>query len=76
MRGGIGDATSEMAVKVQEIADWFKDFQIDQIEVSISGMVQSGSALKLLINAQGQGGITVTLKPRNQAGKPPQQGTS
>ena len=65
----MGGVTEEVAVRVHEIADWFKDFEIDQIEVSISGCVQSGSVLKLLVDAQGQGGVTVTLKPKkNPAG--------
>lgn len=64
---GMGDPMSDVGVKVQEIAGWFKDFDIDQIQVSISGCVQSGSALKLLVNAQGTGGFTLTLKPKKAA---------
>ncbi|MDG6926586.1 MAG: hypothetical protein JRN09_08535 [Nitrososphaerota archaeon] len=71
VRGGIGGISDEVAVKVQEIAGWFSDFDIDQIQVSISGCVSTGSALKLIINAQGTGGVTLTLKPRAKAAGPP-----
>ena len=76
MRGGLGDMSKEVAVRVHEIASWFEDFDIEQIVVSISGAVSSGSALKLIVNAQGQGGVTLTLKPKprpvgNPAAKQP-----
>jgi hypothetical protein len=64
MRGGLGDVSKEVVVRVQEIASWFEDFDIDQIEISISGCVSSGSILKLIISAQGEGGVTLTLKPK------------
>ncbi len=63
--------TDEIAVRVQEVAGWFKDFDIDQIVVSISGCVSTGTALKLIINAQGTGGVTLTLKPRGKPGTTP-----
>lgn len=66
MRGGLGDVSKEVVVQVKEIAGWFEDFDIDQVVVSISGCVSTGSALKLLISAQGQGGVTVTLKPKSR----------
>jgi hypothetical protein len=71
MRGGIGGMSDEVAVKVHEIAGWFSDFDIDQIQVSISGCVSTGSVLKLIINAQGTGGVTLTLKPKVKPGSPP-----
>ena len=77
MRGGLGGGMSdEIAVRVQEIAGWFKEFDIDQIVVSISGCVSTGSALKLIINAQGTGGVTLTLKPKTKPGSPSVPSTS
>jgi hypothetical protein len=68
----MGGMSEEVAVRVHEIAGWFKDFDIDQIEVTLSGCVSTGSALKLIINAQGTGGVTLTLRPKgSSAGHPP-----
>ena len=72
MRSGPGDVTKEVVVRVKEVASWFEDFDIDQVVVSISGCVSTGSALKLIVDAQGQGGVTVTLKPKHRpAGEQP-----
>ncbi len=49
---------------VEEIKDWFSLYDIDSIQVWIGGAVQTGGILKLILNASGQGGIAVTLKPK------------
>ena len=70
MRGLPGEAAKEMSVRVHEVADWFRDFDVKKIEVTISAGVESGSVTKLFISAKGQGGFTITLKPK-KAPNPP-----
>ena len=62
----IGDEAKEIAVRIGDVTNWFKEFEIDSIEVSISTCFQTSGVIKLVLSAQGQGGFTVTLKPRKQ----------
>ncbi len=69
MRGLAGDAMKEFAVGLEDVANWFKDFDIDSVEVSISAGLETGGLTKLFVSAKGEGGLTVTLKPKkNKAG--------
>ena len=45
----------------------FKDFQIDSVELWISGGVETGQVLSLFVSAKGEGGMKVTLKPKQGA---------
>jgi hypothetical protein len=67
MRGPLGDAMKEFAVGVGEVADWFKDFEIDSLELSISSALETGGVTKLFLSAKGEGGFKVTLKPKKRA---------
>jgi hypothetical protein len=67
MRGPPGDAMKEFAVGVGQVADWFKDFEIESLEVSISAALESGGVTKLFLSAKGEGGFKVTLKPKKRA---------
>ncbi len=63
---GLGEkAAQEFAASISEIELWFKQFQIDSIELWISGAVESGGVVKLFVSAKGEGGLKVTLKPRD-----------
>jgi len=54
---------------IDEVTKWFKQYEIDSINLWISGVIQSGSVLKLILNMQGGGGIMLTLKPKNSPTK-------
>ena len=52
---------------MDSIADWFKQYQVESIELWISGMMETGGATKLVVSAKGEGGMKVILKPRSQS---------
>ena len=66
-RGLLGDVMKEFAVKVEDVANWFTDFEIDSIELTISAGAETGDLTKLFISAKGEGGMTITLKPKKPA---------
>jgi hypothetical protein len=66
MRGPIGDTIKEFTVGLEEVSSWFKDFDIDSIEISITAGVETGGLTKLFLSAKGEGGLTVTMKPKKQ----------
>jgi hypothetical protein len=38
------------------IADWFKQYQVESIELWISGLIEAGGITKLVVSAKGEGG--------------------
>ena len=66
-RGLVGDVMKEFAVKVEDVANWFSDFEIDSIELTISAGAETGDLTKLIVSAKGEGGMTITLKPKKSA---------
>jgi len=46
------------------IAGWFKQYQVESIELWISGLIESGGVTKLVVSAKGEGGMKVLLKPK------------
>ena len=54
----------EFSAKVDEIKNWFRNYEIEGIELWIQGAIKDGQLLKLLISFEGSGGVKVTLKPR------------
>lgn len=59
------DIMSGFVTSVDEIKDWFKSYDIDSIQVWISGAIQTGEILKLVVSASGGGGVLVVLKPKS-----------
>jgi hypothetical protein len=56
-----------LSTSVDDIADWFKQYQVESIELWISGFVETGGITKLVVSAKGEGGLRVVLKPKSQA---------
>lgn len=54
-----------LSTSMDEIASWFRQYQVDSIELSINGAIESGGILKLIVSAKGEGGLKVTLKPKH-----------
>ncbi len=50
---------------IDDIMDWFKQYQVETVELWISGAIETGGITKLVVNAKGEGGIKVVLKPKS-----------
>jgi len=49
---------------IDKITDWFKQYQVDSIELWISGVLETGTITRLVVSAKGEGGMKVVLKPK------------
>ena len=58
------DLIKYLSTSIDEVTNWFNQYQVDSIELSISGAVETGNILKLIVSAKGEGGLKVTLKPK------------
>ena len=52
----------------KKLAEFIKDLQlpdlkVDQVELWVEGMVESGGVTKLVVSAKGSGGMRIILKP-------------
>src|SRR3712207_2444575 len=66
-KGGTGEGlVKHLSTSMDSIADWFKQYQVESIELWISGMMETGGITKLVVSAKGEGGLRVVLKPRSQ----------
>jgi hypothetical protein len=67
-KGGTGEGlVKHLSTSMDSIADWFKQYQVESIELSISGLIETSGITKLVVSAKGEGGMKVILKPRSQA---------
>ena len=67
-KGGTGEGlVKHLSTSMDSIADWFKQYQVESIELWISGMMQTEGVTKLVLSAKGEGGMRVVLKPKKQA---------
>lgn len=55
------------SASMDEVTDWFKQYQVDTIELWISGVIETGGVTRLVVSAKGEGGLRVVLKPKGQA---------
>ena len=58
------DTMKSFVATVEDIKGWFESYDIESIQLWISGAVQTQGILKLILSASGQGGVLVTLKPK------------
>jgi hypothetical protein len=66
-KGGTGEGlVKHLSTSMDTITDWFKQYQVESIELWISGMMETGGITKLVVSAKGEGGLKVVLKPKNQ----------
>jgi hypothetical protein len=54
------------STSLDEITNWFERYDIESIELWISGGIETGGILRLAVSAKGEGGLKLTLKPRNK----------
>src|SRR5438132_4429282 len=52
-----------LRLKLDELLDWFKDLNVDSIELWIEGAWKSGNRTELFLSLEGKTGAKVTLKP-------------
>jgi hypothetical protein len=65
-KGGTGEGlVKHFSTSIDSIAHWFKQYEVESIELWISGMMESGGITKLVISAKGEGGLKVILKPKS-----------
>ena len=56
------DVWERFPTTIQKITDWFKQYQVDSIELWISGVLETGTITRLVVSAKGEGGMKVVLK--------------
>ncbi|MGB9167400.1 MAG: hypothetical protein WCB31_00565 [Nitrososphaeraceae archaeon] len=67
-KGGTGEGlVKHLSTSMDAISDWFKQYQVESIELWISGLIESGGITRLIVSAKGEGGMKVVLKPKNQS---------
>jgi hypothetical protein len=59
-----GEVWERFPVTIQKITDWFKQYQVDSIELWIIGVMETGTITRLIVSAKGEGGMKVVLKPK------------
>jgi hypothetical protein len=65
-KGGAGEGlVKHLSTSIDDITDWFKQYQVESIELWISGLVETGGVTRLVVSAKGEGGLRVVLKPRS-----------
>lgn len=64
-KGGLREGLVKvLSTSMNAITEWFNQYQVESIELWISGMMQSEGIIKLVVSAKGEGGLKVVLKPR------------
>jgi hypothetical protein len=65
-KGGTGEGlVKHLSTSIDQITEWFKQYQVESIELSISGLIETSGITKLVVSAKGEGGMRVILKPRS-----------
>ena len=65
-KGPAGNLLRKFSASIDDITSWFKQYQVDTIEVWISGIIETEGIIKLAVSAKGEGGLKLTLKPKPQ----------
>lgn len=61
---GWDDAWDKFPASIEKITGWFNQYQVDNIELWISGVMETSGITKLVVSAKGEGGLKVVLKPK------------
>ena len=61
---GIDDVWDRFPATIDKITDWFKQYQVESIELWISGVMETGTITRLVVSAKGEGGMKLILKPK------------
>lgn len=60
---GWDEAWEKFPASIDKIIGWFKQYQVESIELWIIGVIETDGITKLVVNAKGGGGMKVVLKP-------------
>lgn len=63
-KGRTGELLSLFSASMDEVTGWFKNYQVESVEMWINGVIESGGVTRLLVSAKGEGGMKVVLKPK------------
>jgi hypothetical protein len=63
-KGPGGKVLKYLSASVDEIMGWFAGYKVESIELTVSAAIETGTIPKLIIGVKGEGGVTVTLKPK------------
>jgi hypothetical protein len=63
-KGKWEDLVEYIPKSIDGIMDWFKQYQVDTIELWIGGAIETKGITSLFISAKGEGGVKVVLKPK------------
>jgi hypothetical protein len=63
-KGPGGKVVEQFAASIDDIIGWFKQYQVEMIELWITGGIQTEGIIKLAVSAKGEGGLKLTLKPK------------
>ena len=55
------------STSIDELTEWFRNYQVESIEVWISRIVENNGIARLVLGAKGEGRFRVMLKPKNQS---------
>jgi hypothetical protein len=61
---GVDDVWERFPTTIDKITGWFRQYQVDSIELWISGVLETGTITRLIVSAKGEGGMKVVLKPK------------
>jgi hypothetical protein len=65
-RGSNEKIFQSFSTSLDNITNWFEKYDIESIELWVSGGIETGGILRLAVSAKGEGGLKLTLKPRNK----------
>lgn len=60
------DVIGKFSTSIEEITNWFSKYDVDSIELWISGVIESSGITKLVVSAKGEGGLKIVLKPKTR----------
>lgn len=60
------DVLGRFSISIEEITDWFSKYEVNSIELWISGIIESSGITKLVMSAKGEGGLKVVLKTKTR----------
>ncbi len=62
---GLVEMEGSFQATLEEVADWFKGFEVERIEIWIKAAVKSEGLVRLFVSAEGESGMKIILKPRD-----------
>ena len=65
-KGGTKELISLFSSSIGEVTEWFKNFQVEFIEISTSGVIEPSGITKLIVSAKGEVGMKVAVNPNIQ----------